>query len=252
MAFNKNKNILARFCVIFSMTLSTLGFSLRLHYQLGSKPTNYKNADFVVVDLFDTSASSVQAIQKAGKFVICYMSAGTAEKWRSDFKSFPKKVVGKKMVDWDGEYWLDIRSSEVMKVQKKRLDLAVKKGCDGVDPDNVDGYQNKTGFPLKSSHQVSYLKNLAKEARARGLEIGLKNATDLASGLVKDFDWIIIEECYKYKECSRYSAFPKAKKPSFIIEYTKFSQSKCNDAKKNGFDLMFANLALKGPFKYCN
>jgi hypothetical protein len=70
--------------------------------------------------------------------------------------------------------------------------------------------------------------------------------------MAKYFDWIIVEECYKYKECSKYNAFPKSNKPAFMIEYTKFSQKSCDDAKKNGYNLMFADLALKGPFKYCN
>lgn len=237
---------------LFLFLISFPSEALRLHYQLGSTPTNYKGADWVVVDLFDSNASTVKKLQQAGKFVVCYFSAGTAENWRPDYKSFPKKVVGKKMEDWDGEYWLDVRSPDVLAIHKKRLDRAVQMGCDGVDPDNVDGYQNNTGFSIKSADQVNFLKNLVKEAQARSLEIGLKNATDLASSLAKYFDWIIVEECYKYKECSKYNAFPKSNKPAFMIEYTKFSQKSCDDAKKNGYNLMFADLALKGPFKYCN
>lgn len=237
----------------FFLTLlcSSSLYAQKLHYQLGAKLTNYKSADYVVVDLFDTTAATIKKIQKEGKYVICYFSAGSAENWRPDFKSFPKSVVGKKMVGWDGEYWLDIRSSSVLNIHKKRLDRARSIGCDGVDPDNVDAYQHNTGFSLKSSHQVSFLRSLAKEARLRGLDIGLKNATDLVTTLLKDFDWIIIEECFKYKECSRYEAFPKAKKPAFIIEYTKYSQKNCDEARKKGFSLMFADLSLKGPFTYC-
>lgn len=238
--------------ILLGFLITFPSFALKLHYQLHSPPKNYQSADWVVVDLFDVSASSIQKLKSAGKYVVCYLSAGSAENWRSDFKSFPKKVVGKKMKGWDGEYWLDIRSPDVLNVHKKRLDRAVQIGCDGVDPDNVDAYQHDTGFSLKESDQVKFLKSLVSEAKKRKLEIGLKNATDLAASLVKDFNWIIIEECYKYKECSRYEAFPKANKPAFIIEYDKYSQSKCNDAKKKGFDLMFADLALKGPFKYCN
>lgn len=37
-----------------------------------------------------------------------------------------------------------------------RLDLAVQKGCDGVEPDNVDGYQNNSGFPLTAQDQLAY------------------------------------------------------------------------------------------------
>jgi hypothetical protein len=59
-----------------------------------------------------------------------------------------------------------------------RLDLAVAKGCDGVEPDNVDGYANNTNFPLTVQDQLQFNIWLANEAHARGLSIGLKNDLD--------------------------------------------------------------------------
>jgi hypothetical protein len=45
------------------------------------------------------------------------------------------------MDDWD-EYWLDLHSetckANVKTVQAKRIKEAAAKGCDGMDPDNVD------------------------------------------------------------------------------------------------------------------
>jgi hypothetical protein len=38
-----------------------------------------------------------------------------------------------------------------------RLALASSKGCDGVDPDNVDGYDNDSGFDLTPSTALDYL-----------------------------------------------------------------------------------------------
>jgi hypothetical protein len=35
------------------------------------------------------------------------------------------------------------------------LDLAVKKGCRGVKPDNADGYVGKTGLPLSYQGQLN-------------------------------------------------------------------------------------------------
>jgi hypothetical protein len=39
-----------------------------------------------------------------------------------------------------------------------RLDLAKNKKCDGVEPDNIDGFQNKTGFSLSYSDQLNFNK----------------------------------------------------------------------------------------------
>jgi hypothetical protein len=53
-----------------------------------------------------------------------------------------------------GENWLDIRSDNVSLIMKKRIDLAVQKGCDGVEPDNMDGYSNHSGFSLTFEEQL--------------------------------------------------------------------------------------------------
>ena len=37
-----------------------------------------------------------------------------------------------------------------------RLDLAVSKGCDGIDADNVESYLAHTGFSLTYEDQIDY------------------------------------------------------------------------------------------------
>ena len=53
---------------------------------------------------------------------------------------------------------------ETIQIEITNACIAVQKGCDGVDPDNVDGYTNKTGFPLTAKDQLAYNKFLAQEA----------------------------------------------------------------------------------------
>ncbi|WP_414691363.1 endo alpha-1,4 polygalactosaminidase [Noviherbaspirillum sp.] len=72
---------------------------------------------------------------------------------------------GNALSGWAGERWLDTRSANVRQIMQKRLDLAKAKGCDGVEPDNVDGYTNNSGFPLNASTQPNYNRILAAEAR---------------------------------------------------------------------------------------
>lgn len=45
----------------------------------------------------------------------------------------------------------------------ERMDLALSKGCDGVEPDNVDGYANSNGLGLTAANQLEYNKYLAQE-----------------------------------------------------------------------------------------
>jgi hypothetical protein len=181
------------------------------------------------IDLFDSDASLIGKLKAAGRVVICYFSAGSYEAWRSDASSFPKAVKGEKMAGWD-ELWLDVRETSVRDAMKLRLDLATSKGCDGVEPDNVDGYANKTGFPLTAADQKNYLKFLAAEAHGRGLSIGLKNTLDLAADVEGDFDWALNEECIEHNECDKLAVFIAANKAVFNAEYIGTKESICPKA----------------------
>ncbi|MCA9520863.1 MAG: endo alpha-1,4 polygalactosaminidase [Myxococcales bacterium] len=171
------------------------------------------------IDLFDHDAATIAALQTAGRRVICYFSAGSYEDWRPDKDAFPSSVVGKPLVGWDGEWWLDVRAEEVRAAMKKRLDLAREKGCNAVEPDNVDVHQNDNGFGLTRDDLLSYNRFLVAEAHARGLSIGLKNALDLAAELEPEYDWALNEECLAYDECTLLKPFITANKAVFHVEY---------------------------------
>jgi hypothetical protein len=92
------------------------------------------------IDMFDTPQSSIDQLHALGKKVICYFSAGSYEPNRPDSSQFTASDKGKGLDGWPGEYWLDVTSANVRSIMAARLKLAASKGCDGVDPDNVDGY----------------------------------------------------------------------------------------------------------------
>lgn len=98
------------------------------------------NVSIFDIDLFDTPTETITQLHKLGKKVICYFSAGSYEDWRPDAKNFTDADKGKQLDGWPGEKWLNIGNSNVRAIMKKRIELAKSKGCDGVDPDNVDGY----------------------------------------------------------------------------------------------------------------
>jgi hypothetical protein len=93
----------------------------------------------------------------AGRKVICYFSAGTYEPGRLDISHLPSSVKGHHLADWPDEKWLDIRSQTVKDIMVARIATAKARHCDGVEPDNVDGYQDhKSGFPLTAHDQIQY------------------------------------------------------------------------------------------------
>jgi len=221
------------------------------HWQLVGSVDQSVNAVMYDVDLFNNTVATIAAIKAKGHVVVCYFSAGSYEDWRPDAKDFPQSALGSKMDGWD-ELWLDIRSTAVLDVMKKRLDLAQSKGCDGVEPDNVDGYANSTGFALSSADQLAYNKALAAEAHKRGLSVGLKNNLDQVQQLEPYFDFAVNEECVQYNECDVLSAFINAGKAVFHVEYSPATTSGiCPKVKALGFDSQIKKLDLDAWFLAC-
>ena len=209
------------------------------------------------IDLFDTNKSTIKELQASGKIVICYFSAGSYEKWRDDADSFPQEALGEKMDGWD-ERWLDIRNSQIKTIMQNRLKLAKEKGCDGVEPDNVDGYSNNTGFSLNPQEQIKFNKYLAKEAKYLGLLIGLKNDLNQIKELEPYFDFALNEQCHEYNECELLSPFIESIKPVFNAEYAKkyvdntngARDKLCTDAKARDFRTLVLPLDLDGSFRF--
>jgi hypothetical protein len=196
------------------------------------------------IDLFDTPQQTIDELHAQGKTVICYFSAGSWEAWRPDADQFSADIKGRSN-GWPGEVWLDIRNLDQLgPIMQARLDMAVNKNCDGVDPDNVDGYTNNTGFPLSYQDQIAFNSWLASEAHQRGLSIGLKNDLDQIEDLVNDFDWALNEQCFQYNECDLLLPFIHAGKAVFGIEYNGDTRQFCAQANRMGFDTLYKNLDL--------
>ncbi len=171
------------------------------------------------IDLFDTPVETIERLQARGVRVICYFSAGSYEGWRPDAEQFPASVLGSEVDGWAGERWLDIRSEKVEELMLSRFDLAYSKGCDAVETDLMDAYQNSPGFPLTAQDQLRYNRFLAKAAHARGLSIGLKNDVEQVAELVSDFQFAVNEECFQYHECEALTPFIDQGKAVFSAEY---------------------------------
>ena len=131
-----------------------------------------------------------------------------------------------------------------MPIMRARMEQAAQKGCDGVDPDNVDGYSNNTGFALSYNDQLTYNMALAEAAHSLGLAIGLKNDLDQIKDLVSYFDFAVNEECFQYGECDTLKPFVAARKAVFGIEYNLANSSFCRQANAMNFDFLKKNLSL--------
>ena len=204
------------------------------------------------IDLFDNSRAVVGALRARGRRVVCYLSAGSVERWRPDARSFPASVIGKPLEGWPGERWLDVRRLDVLRpIMERRLDLCRAKGFDGVEPDNVDAYANQSGFPLTAADQLAFNRFLARAAHARGLSVGLKNDLEQVRALEPHFDWALTEQCFQYRECQRLAPFVRAGKAVFSVEYGLKRSSFCAEAKRLGFMAMRKTSGLNAWRQAC-
>ena len=209
----------------------------------GSTPTG----KVISLDLYAVNQATVNRLKAAGKYLICYYSAGTSENYRTDADSrkllAPSLNLGEVQrgggAVWAGEKWLDIRGfsatsttariATIRSVMNARLNLARSKGCAAVEPDNVDAYSNDVsqnapaGTPpdaVASTDQLAYNRWTADAAHAQGLSVLLKNDLDQAVSLQAAYDGALNEECYDFgDDCPLLKPFRDAGKAIYVVEY---------------------------------
>lgn len=226
--------------------------------------TSTDGFDIWDIDLFDNNATMISSLRGNGARVICYFSAGSYENWRPDEQNFDLADLGRSLNGWPGERWLNISSQNVRKVMVARLDLATEKVCDGVDPDNVDGYDNDNGLGLTQADSVNYLEFLADAAHHRNLSIGLKNAGAILPNVIDIMQWSVNEQCVQYDECDVYAPFIQQGKPVFHVEYPKGDsisnndgaskqdvETICNNEQSLGFSTIMKNIVLDDWTESC-
>jgi len=190
-------------------------------WQLTGTVNTSVDAQVFDIDAFEASKSLVDELHQKGIRVIGYISVGSYEDWRPDTAMFPVSVIGNDYEGWEGEKWLDIRRIDLLApVLRQRLDMIRDKGFDAVEPDNIDGYENNTGFPITKLDEMKFIKWLADEAHQRGLSFGQKNVPDLAEELWSYCDWALVEDCFEDGWCDLMAPYIQHNKAVFAVEYT--------------------------------
>ena len=207
------------------------------HWQLEGPLDMEVDAEVYGVDLFDITEAQIEALHDSGVRVWCYLNAGAYEDWRPDKHLFPAIVLGDRLdPEWVGERWLDIRRRDLLlPIMAQRMRLCAEKGFDAVEVDNIDGYDNKSGFPLMAGDQARYNIALATLAHINGLSIGFKNDLGQAADLEPYFDFAVVEECLKYNECGQLRPFTDARKAVFHVEYEQSIDTICATTEGLGF-----------------
>eukprot|EP00198_Chlamydomonas_reinhardtii_P001885 XP_001691221.1 predicted protein [Chlamydomonas reinhardtii] len=158
--------------------------------------------------------------------LICYFSAGTYEPARAAADLSQRQSMDPPFGE---ELWLsvDLDSTQQLLLEKvmiPRMQYAAARGCDGVELDNVDAYDNVPPASFKSvtpaqrpargvtpQAQLAFNAALLDAAHGLGLSAGLKNALDLLGRSFADgrrvsdaYDWFLNERCWEFNECDAY------------------------------------------------
>jgi len=120
----------------------------------------------------------------------------------------------------------------VWEFMRNRIRMAYEKGCDALDPDNVDPFNDDQekggGFtpPLTEADSVNFLRKIADEAARYGMSIGMKNAEQILRNVTDFIQFAVNEECTTYEEgCKQYIPFIQTGKPVFHFEYVTVDNS---------------------------
>lgn len=204
----------------------------------------------IVLDPDNHDAEDVAGMKAKGMLVLCYVSIGTLEDWRSDIADFPSEVIGAALPDWEGERYLDIRRQDLLlPIMEKRFAVCRDAGFDGIDPDNIDAFSNDSGFDLAPTDTVAYVAALADLAHGMDLIIGQKNAPELSGALASTLDFVVTESCWRYDFCDAFKDYTAAGKPIYAIEYTDAQPdfaAACTEARAQGISMILKDRELSG------
>ena len=223
-------------------------------WQLQGKLQLTAGASVYDIDGFESTLGDVRSIHRHRHKAICYLDVGSWEEYRPDAAQFPRSVLGKRYEGFPEERWLDIAEyGKFAGIMEKRIEMCAHKRFDAVEPDNIAGWENDTGFPLTAAEQLRYNRWIAAQVHKRGMAVALKNDPKQAKQLVGDFDFAIVEECFQYEECGYYKPFVEAGKAVFEAEYELPTAQFCPQAEALDFSAIRKNVELFAqPWEPCD
>jgi hypothetical protein len=205
------------------------------------------------VDGFETPAGTVRRLHQLGSRVVCYLDVGSWESYRPDASRFPRSALGRRYEGFPNERWLDIRHfRDFAAPLERRFAICARKGFDAVEPDNLAGWENKTGFRIGRSAQLRFNRWVARQVHRRGMAVALKNDGRQARKLVNQFDFAIVEQCFQYHECGYYKPFVRHGKAVFEAEYELELGQYCETARDIHFSAIGKSVDLFAqPWRPC-
>lgn len=206
------------------------------------------------LDGFEAGRGDVRVLHRRRRRVICYVDVGSWESFRPDAGRFPRSVIGRRYAGFPDERWLDVSRFGLFRAPlEARIAMCARKGFDAVEPDNLAGWENRTGFRISRRDQLRFNRWIARQVHARGMAVALKNDGRQARRLVGLFDFAIVEQCFQFAECGLYKPFVEQGKAVFEAEYELQPSRFCAAAARLGFSAIRKSYDLYArPWRPCD
>ena len=204
---------------------------------------------------------SIKAVHAMGGRAICYLDAGTAENWRSDYAKFDPSELGRPLPGWQGERFIAVSDwskpvrpphETLETIMANRVALCKAEGFDAIEADNVDAYTygDLGGFKLSMRAEATYIERLVTLAHTHNLAFFLKNEVN-GDGLIRllapRVDGEVDEQCWQYNECGALKAFVREHKAILEVEYQDVaSTALCPKARAFPMATIRTGLSLDG------
>lgn len=231
----------------------------------------------------------VQAIHAAGHYSVCYVEVGAFQTGFPDDSSYNAADYGNKakryqMQGYPNEWWLNIAGFKnyvagqpstlsgaavnIASVLNHRFQWCALEGQDAVEPDDLDGYTNRSatgakggGWGLTQADSAGFERWIAYQTHADGLAVIQKNDPANAAADAPLFDGVLTEECNYYKDpCAGpggdWDAYLNAGKPVLDAEYSQDGETTakfCPADRSWGIwgTLLSVNLSGDKTYKVC-
>jgi hypothetical protein len=129
---------------------------------------------------------------------------------------------------------------------QRRFEMCRGKGFDAVEPDNIEAFSNRSGFPSTAAQQLTFNRWIAQEMHALGMGVLQKNDGEQSAQLQPYFDGALTEQCNQYRECAAFSPYLAAGQPLLNAEYRLSRARFCAADQAAGIMGARFNLALNG------
>jgi Glycoside-hydrolase family GH114 len=232
------------------------------------------------------SSPVVTALHSAGHYAICYVEAGAYQAGFPDDRDFAPADYGHgrrryEMQGYSSEWWFDLRgfrdyragepstltgvATNIAAGLDKRLRWCRLEGQDATEPDDIDGYTNRSasgargaGWGLTRADSAGFERWLAFSAHHAGLAVLQKNDPANARADADLFDGVLTEECNYYRDpCAGpggdWDAYLKLGKPVLDAEYIQDRETAarfCRLDRRYGIWGALFSVTLSGPSHY--